>query len=204
MLRKKLSNHFYQRANVPGIARELIGKVLVSRLDGITCAGRIVEVEAYNGITDKASHARGGRRTARTEIMYAKGGVAYVYLCYGIHHLFNVVTNTSGIPDAILIRALEPLEGIREMLRRTGKKKADETLTRGPGNAARAMGISTAHTGWSLQSPELFIAADNYVVNDQDIVAGPRIGVDYAGSDALQPYRFYIKGNKYVSMPNKS
>jgi DNA-3-methyladenine glycosylase len=115
-----------------------------------------------------------------------------------------VVTNTSGIPDAILIRALEPLEGIREMLRRTGKKKADETLTSGPGNAARAMGISTAHTGWSLQSPELFIAADNYVVNDQDIVAGPRIGVDYAGSDALLPYRFYIKGNKYVSMPNKS
>ena len=162
-------------------------------------SGRIVEVEAYNGPLDKASHAAGGRRTNRNEIMYADGGVAYVYLCYGIHHLFNVVTNKKETPHAILIRALEPISGINVMLERTGKKQLDHTLTRGPGNVSKALGIFTKHSGESLLSKTLFIAEDDFVLNKKDLAASPRIGVDYAGEDAKLLYRFFIKGNPFVS-----
>src|ERR1044072_9407841 len=156
---KKLSKEFYQRNNVIQIAKELLGKILITKWDGIETSGRIVEVEAYNGVIDKASHASGGRRTNRNEVMYGKGGVAYVYLCYGIHHLFNVVTNERETPHAILIRALEPLKGIDIMLERTNKKQLDHTLTRGSGNVSRALGISfKRHTGHSLLSKDLFIA----------------------------------------------
>ena len=197
---RKLGIDFYQRSNVLTIAKELLGKVLVTKWDGIETSGRIVEVEAYNGIIDKASHASGGRRTQRNEVMYGKGGVAYVYLCYGIHHLFNVVTNEQETPHAILIRALEPLKGIDTMLKRTNKKQLDRTLTRGPGNVSKALGISfKLHSGHSLLSKELFIAADNFVLNKKDLASSPRIGVDYAGDDANLPYRFYIKGNPFVS-----
>ena len=196
---KKLPASFYMRDDVLSIARDLIGKVLVTRWDGILTAGRIVECEAYNGEIDRASHARGGRRTARTEIMYGRGGHAYVYLCYGIHHLFNVVTNEADTPHAILIRGLEPLKGIPAMLQRTGKKKPDRTLTRGPGNLSTALGIRTSHTGLSLQGSQLYIADDGYQVAAALLKASPRIGVDYAGQDALLPYRFYIEGNPYVS-----
>lgn len=198
-MRKKLSKDFYLRPDVLVIARELLGKVLVTEIACIRCAGRIVETEAYNGEADKASHAWGGRRTLRTEVMYATGGVAYVYLCYGIHHLFNVVTNNRDIPHAVLIRALEPLEELDLMLKRTGKKKADESLTRGPGNAAKAMGITTAMTGTSLLGRTIYIVDDGYRPAATDIIAGPRIGVDYAGEDALLPYRFHIKGHSNVS-----
>jgi DNA-3-methyladenine glycosylase len=158
-----------------------------------------VEVEAYAGVKDKASHAYGGRHTNRTRVMYHPGGTAYVYLCYGIHHLFNIVTNEQDIPHAILVRAVEPLEGIPAMLERTGKKKPDYTLTKGPGNVSKALGIGTKHTGGSLLQDEIIIASDGFVPKKGDIVATPRIGVDYAGEDALLPYRFIIKGNKYVS-----
>src|SRR6478752_4448982 len=124
---RKLGIDFYQRSNVLQIAKELLGKILVTKWYGIETSGRIVEVEAYNGIIDKASHASGGRRTNRNEIMYGEGGFAYVYLCYGIHHLFNVVTNEKETPHAILIRALEPIKGIDMMLERTGKEKLDNT-----------------------------------------------------------------------------
>lgn len=196
---KKMSIDFYRRDNVLQIARELLGKILVTRWDGIVTSGRIVEVEAYNGIVDNASHAFGGRRTNRNEIMYADGGVAYVYLCYGIHHLFNVVTNNKETPHAILIRALQPVKGIDEMLKRTGKMKLDNTLTRGPGNLSKALGLFTSHSGHSLRSKELFIADDGFVFSKKEIAASPRIGVRYAGADALLPYRFYIKGNAFVS-----
>ena len=125
---KKLGLDFYKENNVVAIAKNLLGKILVTKFDGIETTGRIVEVEAYNGAIDKASHAFDGRRTKRTEILFAEGGVAYVYLCYGIHNLFNVVTNSKDIPHAILIRAVEPLKGIDRMLSRTGKKKGDYTL----------------------------------------------------------------------------
>jgi len=200
---KKLPDSFYKRDSVLQIAKELLGKLLVTQWDGIVTSGRIVEVEAYNGIIDKASHAFGGRRTNRNEIMYADGGVAYVYLCYGIHHLFNVVTNSKETPHAILIRALEPKKGIDEMLKRVGKKKLDNTLTRGPGNLSKALGLFTSHSGCSLRSKELFIADDRFVFNKKEIASSPRIGVDYAGEDAKLPYRFYIKGNPFVSSKPK-
>ncbi len=196
---KKLPDLFYRRDNVLQIAKELLGKLLVTQWNGIVTSGRIVEVEAYNGIIDKASHAFDGRRTNRNEIMYAGGAVAYVYLCYGIHHLFNVVTNNKETPHAILIRALEPVNGIGVMLKRVGKAKLDNTLTKGPGNLSKALGLFTLHSGYSLRSKELFIAADGFVFSKKEIAASPRIGVDYAGEDALLPYRFYIKGNPFVS-----
>lgn len=190
------------------IAEELLGKLLVTKINSVITSGRIVEVEAYNGVTDKASHAFGGRRTNRNEIMYANGGVAYVYLCYGIHHLFNVVTNRQEIPHAILIRALEPVKGVETMLLRTGKKnpdsyREDNTLTRGPGNLSKALGILTKFSGTSLLSEELFIADDGFVYNKMEITSSPRIGVDYAGKDAFLPYRFFIKGNQFVSGKSK-
>ena len=196
---KKLESGFYQRKNVLVVARELLGKILVTNWEGIVTSGRIVECEAYNGITDRASHAVGGRRTARNEIMYGAGGFSYVYLCYGIHHLFNVVTNLQDVPHAILIRAVEPVEGIEEMLLRTGKKKPDYILTRGPGNVSKALGIYTKHNGIFLSDEKLFIADDGKKYTRSDIVASPRIGVDYAGEDAKLPYRFYVRGNPYVS-----
>ena len=200
LMMKKLPIDFYQRSNVLQIAKELLGKILITKWNSIETSGRIVEVEAYNGKIDKASHASGGRRTNRNEIMYGNGGFAYVYLCYGIHHLFNVVTNKKETPHAILIRAIEPLKGIDGMLERTGKEKPDSTLTRGPGNVSKALGISfRQHNGHSLVSNDLFIAEDGFVFSKREIMASPRIGVDYAGDDALLPYRFYIKGNPFVS-----
>jgi len=196
---RKLPLSFYQRTNVLEIAKDLLGKILITKFDGVTTSARIVECEAYAGVIDKASHAVGGRRTARNEIMYGKGGFAYVYLCYGIHHLFNVVTNSEEIPHAVLIRAAEPLKGINKMLERTGKEKLDNTLTRGPGNVSKALGIYTTHSGLSLLSKNLFIADDDFVFNKTEILTSPRIGVDYAGNHALLPYRFYIKGNSFVS-----
>jgi DNA-3-methyladenine glycosylase len=197
---KKLPIIFYQRTNVLQIAKELLGKILVTKWGNIETSGRIVEVEAYNGIIDKASHASGGRRTNRNEIMYGDGGSAYVYLCYGIHHLFNVVTNKKETPHAILIRALEPIKGIDVMLERTGKSKLDNTLTKGPGNVSKALGISFKHhSGHSLLSKDLFIAEDDFIFTKKDIQASPRIGVDYAGEDAKLLYRFFIKGNPFVS-----
>lgn len=196
---QKLPVAFYERKNVCRVAKDLIGKLLVSYFDGVLTTGRIVETEAYNGQPDRASHAWNGRRTNRTEIMYSHGGVAYVYFCYGIHHLFNVVTNVSDIPHAVLIRSVEPVEGIADMLIRTGKKKHDYSLTKGPGNVSRALGIHTSHTGTDLQSDHLFIADDSARIRPSQIMATPRIGVDYAGEDALLPYRFILKDNLYVS-----
>jgi DNA-3-methyladenine glycosylase len=196
---RKLHKSFYVREEVLQIAQELLGKVLVTNFNNIYTSARIVETEAYAGITDKASHAYNGRRTNRTEIMYAPGGTAYVYLCYGIHHLFNVVTNKMDIPHAILIRAAEPLEGIEAMLFRTKKKKADHTLTKGPGNVSKALGIFTKQSGMNLMGDELFIADDGYAIDKKQITATPRIGVDYAGEDAQLPYRFIIKDSLYVS-----
>ena len=196
---KKLDNSFYDRPDVVKIARELLGKVLVTAFDGQRTSGRIVEVEAYNGVVDKASHAYSGRRTRRTEIMFGPGGSAYVYLIYGIYHLFNVVTNKKDVPHAILVRALEPMEGIPLMLERTGKPKPDHTLTRGPGNLSRAMGLRTTHTGTLLSGDLIYIGDDGYKPKRGEIIAGPRIGVDYAAEDAALPYRFFLKGSPYVS-----
>lgn len=195
---QKLPVEFYQREDVVQIARELLGKILVTEWGGERTSGRIVETEAYAGEKDKASHASKGR-TGRTEVMFGEGGKAYVYLCYGIHQMFNIVTNGEDVPHAILIRALEPLEGIDVMLRRTGKKVLDHTLTRGPGNVGKALGFHTSQCGFSLQGDQLFIADDGFYVPEEKIGVSPRIGVAYAGEDALRPYRFFVKGHPFVS-----
>ena len=195
----RLPVSFYTRKDVVKIARELLGKVLVTKFDGVLTSGIIVETEAYAGVSDKASHAFGGRRTARTEVMYMPGGAAYVYLCYGIHHLFNVVTNIQDTPHAILIRAIEPLEGIDIMLARRGKTKLQPSLTAGPGAMSMALGISTQHTGIPLNGSDIYIGDRGIKIPPKDIVAATRVGVAYAMDDALRPYRFYIKGNPYVS-----
>jgi len=195
---KKLPLAFYERADVVAIARDLLGKVLVTRWEGRLTSGRIVETEAYAGETDRASHASKGR-TARTEVIFGAGGKAYVYLCYGIHQMFNIVTNVEGVPHAILVRAVEPMKGIDIMLERTGKPRADHSLTRGPGNVGRAFGFHTSQCGQLLHSRELFIGDDGYKVDAADIGTSPRIGVDYAGAHAAWHYRFFIRGNPYVS-----
>ncbi len=193
-----LPESFYTRPDVVQIARELLGKKLVTEFGGIITSGIITETEAYAGPIDRASHAYGGRRTARTEVMYSHGGVAYVYLCYGIHHLFNVVTNVKDTPHAILIRAIEPLEGIDVILERRKKTKLTPSLTAGPGALSEALGITTRHTGITLQGPEISIKEGNKIPH-KDIIAATRVGVAYAMDDALLPYRFYLSGNKYVS-----
>ena len=196
---KVLDENFYTRDDVVKIAKELLGKIIVTCFHKQLTAVRITETEAYNGAVDKASHAYNNRRTKRTEIMYANGGVSYVYLCYGIHHLFNVITNAKDIPHAILIRAAEPIIGIDIMLQRTNKKKLDHTLTSGPGNVSKALGIFKHHSGKDLKSKDIFIADDGYHLSKNKIIVTPRIGVQYAAEDALLPYRFFIKDNKYVS-----
>ena len=195
---RKLPLSFYLRDDVLAIAKELLGKVLVTNWNGEVTSGRIVETEAYGGEMDKASHASKGR-TERTEIMYGSGGQAYVYLCYGIHQMFNIVTSREGEPHAVLIRAIDPIEGKEIMLERTGKKKWDESVTSGPGRVGKAFGFHTTQCGLSLVSNELYIADDGYKVKEEDIISSPRIGVDYAGEHAAWHYRFYLNDSLYVS-----
>jgi len=198
-----LQHSFYDRSNVTVIARELLGKILITSFDNEITAGRIVETEAYNGAVDRASHAYGNRRTNRTEVMFGKPGTAYVYLCYGIHHLFNVVTNKKEIPHAILIRAVEPTEGISIMQDRTRKKVLDNTLTRGPGNVSKALGIFTYHSGLDLVRSDIRIVDDGFQYKKKEIAVTTRIGVDYAGPGALLPYRFIVRDNPYGSGKRK-
>ncbi|MBX5439817.1 MAG: DNA-3-methyladenine glycosylase [Thermoflavifilum sp.] len=198
-LSRKLPLSFYRRPDVVQIAKELLGKKLVSFVDGQLTSGLIVETEAYAGSTDRASHGYGGRRTARNEMLYQAGGVAYVYLCYGIHHLFNVVTNEAGIPHAVLIRAIQPEEGIEYMLRRAGKQQLDYSLTAGPGALSRALGIHyRQHNGVKLTGNLIWIE-DALSVPDTEVVATTRVGVAYAQEDAWLPYRFYLRDNPWVS-----
>jgi DNA-3-methyladenine glycosylase len=195
---KKLPHSFYLHDDVVAIARQLLGKVLVTEFNGERTSGRIVETEAYAGVTDRASHASKGK-TPRTAVMFGPGGTAYIYLCYGIHQMFNIVSGPAGLAHAILVRATEPLEGTDIMLRRTGKKVLDETITRGPGNVGKAFGFHTSQTGQSLLSDTLFIADDGYVVETGNTGISARVGVAYAGADAMRPYRFFSNSSPFVS-----
>ena len=203
MKAKKITLDFYRRKDVVAIAKELLGKIIVTKFEGICTSGRIVETEAYVAHVDKASHSFGGRRTAKNEHMYAKPGTAYVYICYGMHQMFNVVTNEKDIPDAVLVRALEPLTGIDTMLQRTGKKVLDFTLTKGPGNVGKAFGIFKKHSGLHLRGNEIYLADDGVRLKENEIGISNRIGVEGAFPDSELPYRFYVRGNKYVSRGNK-
>ncbi len=194
-----LKASFYTGANVVQIARGLLGKFLVTRIGNSITSGMITETEAYEGVTDRASHAFGGRLTERTEIMYRRGGIAYVYLCYGIHSLFNVVTNLEGIPHAVLIRSVLPAGGIREMIRRTGKSQLGKNAGTGPGRVSKLLGIHYRMSGITLTVPgsgngeAVWIEDRGVKYNDDQILVTTRIGVDYAGEDAALPYRFLIR-----------
>ncbi|HIA05882.1 MAG TPA: DNA-3-methyladenine glycosylase [Flavobacteriales bacterium] len=191
---EKLKEGFYQRADVVQISKELLGKYLMTHVDGQTTGGIITETEAYAGIRDQASHAYGNRRTSRTEIMYNKGGAAYVYLCYGIHHLFNVVTNKEGTPHAVLIRAIKPQDGMEIILKRIGSDRKSKTaVANGPGTVSKALGIHTRDSGIILSGDRIWVEDRGMVVEPSTIITGPRIGVDYAGEDAKLPYRFRIR-----------
>lgn len=199
---KKVPLSFYDRKDVVKIAKELLGKIIVTSIDGFFTSGRIVETEAYVGISDKASHSFSGRRTAKNEHMYSAPGTAYIYICYGMHQMMNIVTNEKEIPDAVLIRAIEPLEGIDIMLQRTGKSELDKTLTRGPGNVGKALGIFKHHSGLHLLDEQIYLLNDGQKILKENIGISKRIGVESAGADGLLPYRFFVKGNKYVSGKN--
>jgi len=188
----RLARKFYLREDVTEVSRELLGKVLCSQLDGKITKAIITETEAYAGIGDRASHAYGGRRTARTDPMYRRGGTAYVYLCYGMHHLFNVVVGDVDMPLAILVRAAKPLEGTDIMRRRRGQPGAARIGLAGPGVLSQALGITTDLTGASLLEDRVWIEDHRIAVDSQEVSVGPRIGVDYAGKDAHLPYRFSI------------
>jgi DNA-3-methyladenine glycosylase len=188
----KLPLNFYLRNDVVEVSRELLGKVLCSSQNDQITKAVITETEAYAGITDKASHAYGGRRTDRTEPMFGQGGTAYVYLCYGIHHLFNVVVGDVDVPHAILIRAAKPLEGVDVMRQRLKKPGTGKLCLAGPGTLSQALGIKTELTGTSLLEDRIWIEDQQITVRLQDITVGPRIGIDYAEEDAVRPYRFRI------------
>lgn len=181
------------------LARELLGKYVYTNIDGVLTGGMIVETEAYSGENDMACHAHLNRRTKRTEIMYSEGGVAYVYLVYGIYHLFNIITNQANRADAVLIRAIEPTEGIAEMMLRRQHESIKPNLTAGPGVMSIALGISKKHYGTDLTGETIWLEDKSITIPEQSIAAGPRIGIDYAGEDAKLPWRFWVKGNKWVS-----
>lgn len=187
---KPLPLKFYQRDDVLEISQDLLGKVLMTHIDGILTGGIITETKAYRGPEDRASHAYGGRRTKRNEVMYHGGGRAYVYRIYGIHAMFNIVTNNIGIPHAILIRAIKPLVGIEHMLKRREKTKVTVSLTGGPGTLTQALGIDTKHNGLPLTGPVIWLEDHNIKIDNEKILKGPRVGIDYAGDDAHLPWRF--------------
>ncbi len=199
----KLPNEYFLNEDVVALAKDLLGKVLYTNIDGEISAGIIVETEAYFGIKDKASHAYGGRRTNRTETMYSAGGVSYVYLCYGMHHLFNVVTSVKDDPHAVLIRAIEPLVGLDLMEARRNMPATKPAISSGPGSAAKALGIDRSFNAKNLIGNEIWLEDQGIIYKDYEIAATPRVGIAYAQEHASLPWRFFVKGNKYVSKPNK-
>lgn len=194
----KLPESFYERTNVVKIARELIGKGLFTQKDGVITGGMIVETEAYSW-KERGCHAYGGKKSQRNAIMFGNGGNAYVYLCYGMHYMFNVVTNQPDVAEAVLIRAVEPRVGVEVMQQRRGSLKNPYHLTSGPGKLAKALGIDRSLNAKSLLDNEIWLEDIGEQVNARKIQAGPRIGIDYAGVDAALPWRFFVKENLWVS-----
>jgi DNA-3-methyladenine glycosylase len=195
----KLPKEFYLREDVIQISKDLLGKYLFTKIDGKLTGGMIVETEAYMAPEDKASHAVNNRRTPRTEIFFQEGGVSYVYLCYGIHYLFNIVTNEKDTPHAVLIRAIEPIEGIETMLSRRRKTKATYDLTAGPGSLSMALGITSKHNGLDLLGKTIWVEDKGIEIIEKNIIKSPRVGVSYAQEYASKPWRFRIKDNPWCS-----
>lgn len=188
---KLLPKSFYANPDVVDASRKLLGKVICTNFDSEFTSGIITETEAYCGRNDKACHANNGLRTTRTEVMYGEPGHAYIYLCYGIHHLLNVVTNKEGLADAVLIRAVRPLDGKGIMIERRDIKK-EKNLTNGPGKLTQALGITTDLNATSLSEPPLWIEDRGIEFDDNEVNISSRIGVDYAEEDALKPWRFFV------------
>lgn len=194
----RVPRSFYTRKNVLAVARELLGKLLVVPApDGSRVSGMIVETEAYRGPEDRASHAFGGRRTNRTETMYGIGGTAYVYFVYGMYNQFNVVTNFHNIPHAVLVRALEPVEGI-EWMRARREGHSDRNLTSGPGKLCLAMGIDRSLDRADLLGDRVWIEAGQRIPRSR-IASGPRVGIDYAQEWVDKPWRFWLRDSPFVS-----
>ena len=189
--KKAINERVFENPDVVAAAKNLLGLSLFTQIDGHLTGGIITETEAYAGVEDKASHAYGGRRTNRTEVMYWKGGVAYVYLCYGIHALFNVVTGDCGVPHAVLVRAIHPTHGIDTMMQRRRKTRFDRSLANGPGSLTSALGISVSLTRTPLDSETLWIA--DFGLRIDSFETTPRIGIDYAEECVSLPYRFVAK-----------
>ena len=184
-----LPDDFYACPDVTYVAKQLLGKVLCTRIDGILTSGIISETEAYSGRNDKACHANNGKRTPRTEVMFGPPGHAYVYLCYGIHHLFNVVTNRKGLADAVLVRSVVPVDGL-DIIKERRMISGEKSLTDGPGKLSEALGVKTTMSGHKLAKDPLWIE-DRGINTDQNTVQQTtRIGVDYAGEDAKKPWRY--------------
>ena len=198
---KRLPASYYASHDVTFLAKDLIGKFLCTRIDGNYCSGKIVETEAYRGPDDRASHSYNNRRTPRTEVMYWQGGVAYVYVCYGMHHLMNVVTAPEHSAHAVLIRALEPMNGIEIMAGRRQLDTFDSRLTKGPGALSVAMGIKSSMTGTSLFKPAspIWIEDRGIRLKEEEICISKRIGVESAGEAADWMWRYFVKGSRYVS-----
>lgn len=212
-----LPKSYFQTEDVSYLAKDLLGKILCTIINNQLCKARIVETEAYEAPLDKASHAFDLKRTKRTEVMYAEGGTVYVYLCYGIHNMFNIVTGPRDLPHAILFRAAEPLENIEVMqqrsLKRSQKGKDSILLASGPGNLCKALGIQLSHNGVQLEqtlnsirgagSDAIWIENDENIRKNFEILSSPRVGIAYAGECANWNYRFRIKDHKSNSKPNK-
>jgi DNA-3-methyladenine glycosylase len=194
----KLPRDFYTRSDVLEVARDLLGKKLVVKArNGSRVAGIIVETEAYRGPEDRASHAYNGRRTARTETMYGVGGTAYVYFVYGMYNQFNVVTGAEDTPHAILVRALEPIEGL-DVMRRRRRGRSEYELTSGPGRLCLAMGIDRKLDKADLLGYRVWIES-GASISPRLIARGPRIGIDYAEEWVTKPWRFWVRDNPFVS-----
>jgi DNA-3-methyladenine glycosylase len=187
------------RSNVLLVARQLLGcRLVVPMADGTRVSGQIVETEAYVGPEDKASHAYGNRRTSRTETMFGSGGTAYVYFIYGMYYQFNVVTGQANVPHAVLVRGLEPLEGIERMRERRPVKR-DRDLTNGPGKLCQALGLDRSYNGEDLLGERVWLEAAEKKLAPRRIMSGPRIGIDYAEEYKEKPWRFWVRDNPYVS-----
>ena len=199
MRNKKIPVSYYKNSDTLELSKDILGKKLVTKVDNQITSGIIVESEAYLGVNDKASHAFDNKLTSRTSTMFEEGGISYIYLCYGMHSLFNIVTNNKGIPEAILIRAIKPIDGISMMCKRRNMKEKSYNLTNGPGKLSQALGITKKLNRQSLRGDDIWLEDIKISFKNNNILSSPRIGVDYAGTDAKLPYRFYIKNNKWVS-----
>jgi DNA-3-methyladenine glycosylase len=198
----KLPKSFYQRDDTLAIAKELIGKLLITNIAGELTGGLIIETEAYMGPIDRGSHAFNNKRTPRNDTMYSEGGQVYMYICYGIHDMLNIVTGKEGSPHAILIRAIQPTIGWDIIKRRRNLYNQDYRLCQGPGSLAKSLALTKVHNGLDLNGDIIWVEDTHSAYPDKDIIAAARVGMNFEGPYKNIPWRFLVKNNKYVSRPN--